>query len=72
MAQISFVLEETYRGEIFWLCASINMAIYVIEIKMTKFEVDGTLATFQPGGSQLSVRMTLSQNERLNKVPLIL
>ena len=34
MVQTPVALDESNEGEIFWMCASVNMAIYVIE--MTK------------------------------------
>ena len=41
LVQIPVALNETNEGEIFWMCASANMAIYVIE--MTKLELNGDL-----------------------------
>ena len=40
LVQILFALDELNKGEIFWMCASSNMAVYAIE--MTKLEVYGT------------------------------
>ena len=47
--QIPVALDETNGGEIFQMCASANMAIYVKE--MTKLEVNGNLVILQPGSS---------------------
>ena len=50
LVQIPVALDESNRGEIFWMCASSNMSVYAIE--MTKLEVNGKLVTLQPGSSQ--------------------
>ena len=49
--QIPVALDESNGSEIFWMCASSNMAVYAIE--MTKLEVNGKLVTLQPVSSQL-------------------
>ena len=49
--QVSVALDESNGGEIFWICASSNMAVYAIE--MTKLLVNGKLVTLQPRSSQL-------------------
>ena len=49
--QILVALDESNGGEIFWMCASSNMAIYAIE--MIKFEVNGKLVTLQTASFQL-------------------
>ena len=51
LVQIPVAPDEWNGGEIFWMCASSNMAIYAID--MTKLEVNGNLVTLQPGSSQL-------------------
>ena len=51
LVQVPVALHETNRGEISWMFASVNMAIYSIE--MIKLDVNGNLATLQPGSSQL-------------------
>ena len=53
--QIPVALDERNGGEISWMCASANMAIYAIEI--IKHELNGNLVTLQPVNSQLSVKM---------------
>ena len=49
--QSPVILDKRNGGEIFWMCASANMAFYAIE--MTKHEVNGNLVTLQPVCSQL-------------------
>ena len=39
LMQISVALDETNASEMFWMCASSNMAVFAIE--MTKLEVNG-------------------------------
>ena len=51
LVQIPVALDESNRGEIFWMCALSNMAVYAI--KMMKLEVNGKLVTLQPRRSQL-------------------
>ena len=51
LVQTPVALNESNRGEISWMCASANMAVYAIN--MTKVEVNGNLVTLQPGSSQL-------------------
>ena len=51
LVQIPVALDESNGTEIFWMCASSNMAGYAIE--MTKLEIDGKLVTLHPGSSQL-------------------
>ena len=51
LVQILVALDESNEGEIFWMCASSNMAVYTIE--MTKLEANGKWVTLQPGSSQL-------------------
>ena len=60
LVQIPVALNETNGGEIFWMCASANMAIYVIE--MTKLELNGDLVMLQTGSFQL-----FSENELIMK-----
>ena len=56
LVQIPVAPDESNGGEIFWMCASSNIAVYATEI--TKLEVNGKLVTLQPGSSQL-----FSENE---------
>ena len=51
LVQILAALDESNGGEIFWMCALSNMAIYAIGI--TKLEVNVKLVTLQPESSQL-------------------
>ena len=46
LVQIPVALDATFVGEIFWMCASANMAINVIE--MTKLEINCNLIALQP------------------------
>ena len=58
LVQIPVALDESNEGEIFWMCASSNMAVYAIE--MMKLKVNGKLVTLQPGISQLFDEMRIS------------
>ena len=60
VVQIPVALDELNGVEIFWMCASVNMAIYAIV--MTKFTVNGNLVTLQLGSSQL-----FSENDSITK-----
>ena len=51
LVQIPVVLDESNGSEIFWMCASANMAVYAME--MTKLVVNCNLVTLQPGSSKL-------------------
>ena len=69
LVQIPIALNENNRDEIFWMCASVHMTIYAIE--MTKLEVSGNLVTLQRGSFNCSERMISYQSMKLNKVPFI-
>ena len=58
--QIPVALDESNGEEIFWISASVNRAIYAIE--MTKLEVGGNLVTLQPSCFQL-----FSENDAIMK-----
>ena len=49
--QIRVTLDESNGGQVFWMCASSNMAVYAID--MMKVVVSSKLVTLQPGSSQL-------------------
>ena len=57
--QIPVVLNESNKGEIFWLCASFNMAVYAIVT--SKLEINGTLLTLQPESSQSLLKYEVDQ-----------
>ena len=59
--EIPVALDEINGSEIYWICASMDMAIYAIE--MTKLEVNCNLVAFEPGiALNCSVRMISSPN----------
>ena len=49
LIQIPVAIDGTNLGNIFRMCALVNMVNYAIE--MTKFEVSGNLVALQPGCS---------------------
>ena len=49
LVQISIKVDKTSEGEIFRICASVNIAIKKIE--MTKLEINENVAALQPGSS---------------------
>ena len=51
LVQIAVALDESNESEIFWICASANLAAYATEV--AKLEVNGNMVTLQPASSQL-------------------
>ena len=68
LVQFSVAFDATNRGEIFRICASVDMAICAIE--MTMFEVNGNLIALNKVVLSCLVRMMSSPNMSLNKVPI--
>ena len=67
--QISVKLDDTNGGEIFWMCASVNMAIYAREV--TKLEVNAIWLHYIQVVLNFSIRMMPSWNMKLNRVSWI-